>query len=883
MEENTATDLDEIFAPMAEATGAPQAELDIPPLPPLAETPLGEEFVDEVMSVVAKEIQSIEETLPRLEEAYRGSWVEALKVARQMDRGFCERMRLWLNGDGDSAPQRLARRIDHLSLRRFNLPLTAQARFMLEKSGNESHLNVGWLDILLRYEFDARLLEQAATLVGATDAPGDISRYILYYFEDRRADEDWQFFAEHPELLDAALNHVTDRPGDHTVDAALHVLAAFPSLPSRYVPKLAEFATGAKAYRRRAQNLLQNQPDIVAIAASSLNDGRPDVRAASAAWLARVGDPTAIGPLRAALGKEKRESPQAAMLNALAVLGDDISAYLTPDGLLDAAQKGLASKEPAGMAWFPLDGLPSCHWLDGTPVDAQIVRWWCVLSVKLKDPLGAGLIPVYVSLLDETSRDALGRFALDAWIAHDTTHPSDAECLAHAAAEVDKRYEYYQRYAHVMPAQGAMTKEQVFEELRREKGREYTFSAIGEKGLLALTTGAPGHYVHSAVQRYVRDHAQRRAQIEALVTAAAGNPDPAAIQLVLSVARKFRQETVRLKAVELAEDIAERAGWSTDELADRTIPTAGFDESGVLVLDYGPRQFTGRIARSAKTGAFTVEVFDPDGKAITALPKPSASDDDEAANEARKQLTTSKKELTQVAGLQTDRLFEAMCLERTWDAPSWREFLLGHPVMAHLVSTLVWQAWSKPGTYRLFRPTVDAELLGLNDEPVVLADDDRVGFAHASTMTAQESDAWRRHLAEFKIEPLFSQFDPSPEVAGDAKDTNDHSGWLSDSSAIHTRATKRGYSRWNVEDGWFREYAKQLAGSGIRIVISFTGAFISDGRVAASVKSLRFEKDNRPMLLADVPKILLAESYADYVYLAEAGTFDPDWEKNSEF
>jgi len=302
------------------------------------------------------------------------------------------------------------------------------------------------------------------------------------------------------------------------------------------------------------------------------------------------------------------------------------------------------------------------------------------------------------------------------------------------------------------------------------------------------------------------------------------------------------------------------------------------------VLDYGPRTFTGRISRSPKTGAFTIVVSNPDGKQISSLPKLGVSDDEGLAGESRKQLTTSKKELGQVVTLQTSRLFEAMCLGRTWDEPSWSEFLLGHPVMRHLVATLVWQAWDGD-MYSLFRPTPEGELLDADDETITLPESARVGLAHLATVTPQEAERWRQHLLDYEVDPLFSQFDAvTPSVEQDATSIEDHLGWLSDSFAIRGRATKRGYSRGAAEDGgWFSEYDKDLPGAGIRVVIEFTGSVVPEELIPAAVESLAFEKKARRIPMSDVPPILLAESYSDYVYIAEAGTFDPDWESKSGY
>jgi len=666
------------------------------------------------------------------------------------------------------------------------------------------------------------------------------------------------------------------------VAEAIAILGEFPVVPASYIPRLTEIALGTgKTHRLAAQKVLERQPGGLETARLGLVNANSDVRSSAAVWLARIGDPVAIPDLRAALGKEKREAVQAVLLSALDKLGDDISAYLSPSVLLDAAAKGLKAKVPVDAEWLP--PLPAVRWADGTPVDPDIVRWWAVLSVKLKDPTGAGLIPIYVGLLDESSRQELGRFVLDAWIAQDTRRATDAEAREYAAAEGPQRYQQYQRWAGSDYA--ARTLEQVIEEVRKEKLGELLGSAIGSKGVLALTAGAPGHYLLTIVQRYMRDHPQRRAQVEALITAASVNDDPAAIQLVIGVARRHKMATVQAKATELVEALATRKGWTADELADRTIPSAGFDDTGVLNLDYGPRQFTGRITVDAKTGAYGVALTNADGKPIKALPAPGASDDAELVKAAKAQLTTSKKELKQVVDAQTARLFEAMCLGRTWPAAAWREDLLSHPVMRQLVSRLVWVI--DPGTENqlLFRPDVEGELLDADDEAVELPTGSQVGLAHWSVLPADEVTAWQAHMRDYQVKALFDQFDviTLPEFDPEATQLADHEGWLSDTYAIRGRATKRGYVRGEAEDGgWFCDYRRAYTGIGLVSVIGFTGSFFQEEQMSAAVETLTFEGKNwRPVKLADVPPILLAESYRDYVFVAEAGAFDPEWQTRS--
>ena len=227
--------------------------------------------------------------------------------------------------------------------------------------------------------------------------------------------------------------------------------------------------------------------------------------------------------------------------------------------------------------------------------------------------------------------------------------------------------------------------------------------------------------------------------------------EPATVQYLLSVSRRFKQASIQERARVLVEELAERKGWSADQLADRTIPTAGFDDTGVLVLDYGPRAFTARM-----TPTFTLELSSPDGVVVKGLPPARADDDAELVTAAKAQLTAARSGLKQVVTLQTQRLYEAMCVGRTWPADEWTEFLLGHPVVSRLVGTLVWVENPGPDG-RLFRPTPDGALVDADDDDVVLAPDAVVALAHAATMTADQVAAWRAHLADYAVVPRFDQ------------------------------------------------------------------------------------------------------------------------------
>src|SRR6185437_5054497 len=215
---------------------------------------------------------------------------------------------------------------------------------------------------------------------------------------------------------------------------------------------------------------------------------------------------------------------------------------------------------------------------------------------------------------------------------------------------------------------------------------------------------------------------------------------------------RFRTKSLQDEAVRHAAALAERKGWTVDELADRTIPTAGFGDGAVLELPYGPRTFTAVLRPD-----LTVELRDTDGKAIKALPTPRQSDDAERAKEAKKTFSAVKKELKSIAALQAQRLYEAMCTERSWSAEDWDRYLLRHPVVGPEVRRLVWVAPVDDGAPVIFRPLDDGTLTDADDNDVKLPDGARIRVAHDSLLSPDEIEQWSAHLADYEVTPLFQQ------------------------------------------------------------------------------------------------------------------------------
>ncbi len=715
----------------------------------------------------------------------------------------------------------------------------------------------------------------------------------------------WPFFAEHPEFIDEGLGlgasvlRQNNNQPNFELGATLQTLAIFPTLPARWLPRVMELALGeSKTHRAAAQQVLSKLPDIGRRVVEALGASKSELRTEAANWLADLKYAQAIPALIQALEKESRETVRAAYLTALEALGEDIAPWLAPEKLLAEARKGLKAKLPAGFAWFPLDALPACRWGNGEAVEPEIVKWWVVLACKLKDPGGNALLMRYMHLLDTGCRQSLAAHVLRQFIAQDTRHPPLEEGTAYAQANAPQRYQRYQKsfeqaradYRQYYEADYNKSQEQVFEECRREKMSEYLGSAIGEKGILALAANAPGHEVVIILQHYIRDHYQRRAQIEAMFEAVAAGNDPVVIQFLLGISRRYRTASVQEKARVLVQQVAERNGWTQEQLADRTAPTAGLDDTGKLELVYGERIFTLSLDAAMKP-----TLRNPDGKIVKALPEPRQNDDAVLIKEAKSQLSTSKKEFKQVIELQTARLAEAMCTGRAWPQSEWREYLHGHPIVGRLIQRLVWLEVGPDGAIRKsFRPSEDGSLIDTQDDEVELHADSLLRLSHGSLVDDALATAWVVHFKDYKLAPLFAQMTRrSPGIAfmdgkgQPVREICDRQGWVSDTFTLRGIFTKLGYQRAQAEDGgFFYRYFKNFSSVGIRVVIEFSGNCLPEENVPAALKTLSFEDatargyGDGTLALAKVPPVLLAEAYADYLGVAQAcAGFDADWEK----
>ena len=673
----------------------------------------------------------------------------------------------------------------------------------------------------LTWDTDPRAVQDALERGGLP--PSQVQEVVTsWVLCDAGPEATWPWILQNPDLALRALGEDW-----FSARAVLRALTYAPSLPAVLLPALAQAAVGrSEGNRALAQRLLARTPAAAELALQALGSPQAATRRAGAAWLADLGLPGGTERLRAAWAAEGDQLVRGDILRALVAYGDDVTDIVAPEALAVPARR---PRVPVALAWFPFETLLAVRLADGTALDADAVRRWVLLAHGLKDPDGRGTVAAYLSLLDPRSARELSAVVVESWIARN-----------------------------------------------RELGKG---ESLRTKGLLAFAVGMDGARLAADARSALRRNAAWRVESETVLTAVAANRAPEALQVVLAAAAGHRLPRVRDAARSLAEAAAAEHGWSPAELGDRTVPTVGFSDDGLLHLSYGDREFLGRL-----TPGLTVSLSDADGRPRKTLPPPRKSEDPEVVAEARARLASARKELRAVLDTQRRRLYEAMCAGRTWPLARWRELLATHPLLRHLVARLVWiadagPAWEatglsglsrrgsrepRPACRALFRPTEDGVLLGVDDAGVELADDVGVRLAHGTLLGPGQVEAWRAHLADYQVDPLFDQFS-APAVDVDAGQTTiqDGAGRLVVARDLRRAAQARGYERASTRYR-YRELTKDFPDLGLRSVIDLDGADAWDEGQTTTTGALTLRRAGRPVPLDQVPPVLLAECYADY-------------------
>ena len=718
-------------------------------------------------------------------------------------------------------------------------------------------------------------------------ASGDLLRHVIQddysYFEEELDNVPtaalWPYIAQNFGVIDEAFGLKPQNGVKLSRIGGIKLLHRLPKPPVRYFGQLLEAATGeTKGGRVEARAMLADAPDVEKHVMALINDSRQAVRAGAAEWIAERQDVEAIPTLKARLKKEKSELAKAAILTALDALGEDLSGFVGPKALLAEAESGLKKAKLDKLDWLAMEHLPKIRYRANRPVPDEVLKWWLFLAVKLKQPGGNALFDIYMERLNPADAETFSAWVLDNWLNYDTARPAEDEANAHAKQNAAGRFKQMRKWVE------DYTEARAYEELRREFLSEYLNSGAATKGLLALCKHAPTAVAADRVRTYLKNHGSRTSQASALLEMLASIGDPVTLQVVISAATRLKQKGVQRFAGTLVEKVAESKSWSLDELADRTVPSAGLDEEGVLHLPCGIEE---KVYLAMIGSAMTLELRNSDGKVIKSLP----SGQDDVTKGSKKQLSASRRELKQVIAMQSSRLYEALCSERAWSVEDWKRDIIEHPVMRKLAERAVWIGLDKEeGIVGLFRPTAEGDYTDADDQDVDIATFASIRLAHGALINDSIGKAWESHLKDYEVEPLFPQFGRTllslKEDQVSMTTIEDRKGWVTDTFTVRGSASKLGYERGEAMDGgYFCEYTKGFQSAEILAVIEFSGNCLPEENVPAALVSLSFERysggrrTGGTLKLSEVPPVLLSECWNDYRSMAAKAAFDENWER----
>lgn len=654
---------------------------------------------------------------------------------------------------------------------------------------------------------DPRTVEEALTRAGIARETID---EIVVPWAWTTADPEvaWPWMLEHAEELTARL------ATSYGATPVLRALRHAPGVPPVVLPALADIAVGrSERNRLLAQELLAGRPEALELATATLEAERPAVRRAGALWLVDMAEPRAVAALRRAYAQEEDWQARAGILRALRASGEEVTDLLSPQVLTDQAAVA-PRRTPVALSWLGFELLPRVRWADGEPVEDSVVRWWVLLAHKLKTPDGRGLIDLYLSQLMAQDAARLGLAVVEAWAA-------------------------WSRDA--------------------SKGQ-----SLPTKGLLAFAVAAQGPGLARVARSCLRTTATWRAESEAVLMSLRANGSAEAMEVIIAASQRHRLPRVRATATEMIQQVAQERCWSPEELGDRCIPTAGFSADGMLHVDYGDREFLGRLAPD-----LSIVLTGPDGRVRAGLPPARKGEDPEVVARAKSALSAARKEARAVLAAQADRLYEAMCTQRHWALADWQALLAGHPLASQLITRLVW-ALDEPSQRRTVRPSEDGALLGLNDAVVTPSPRARMSLVHGSLMDAQEAQAWREHLADYEVSPLFDQFSATaPQAAPGQISFEERRGRRVSVRELHRELRARGYLKSSHHLAWGEEYQKEFPIADLRVVIRIDGGGGPDQTAVMDDMTIVRGRHDRPVPFGDIPPVLLAEAHADYLACAD--------------
>lgn len=380
---------------------------------------------------------------------------------------------------------------------------------------------------------------------------------------------------------------------------------------------------------------------------------------------------------------------------------------------------------------------------------------------------------------------------------------------------------------------------------------------------------------------------QHQRAVTALACLRAIGSDTALMQ-INSIAQKVQYSGIKHAAREAMEAIAKDRQMTSDQLEDRIVPDCGLNPDGRRTFDFGARKFSFVLDAELKP-----QIRDEAGKLKSDLPKPTQKDDAVLAEQAQLEWKLLKKQIREVAKVQSQRLESALTSRRNWSLAEFEALIVGQPVMANLARRLIWAGYDASGkTLLTFRVTDEKAYADQNDDIVTLEGLEKVGLIHPLHMTDDQRTAWGEVFADYEIIPPFPQlarriYTLQPEEV-DADAITRFAEIKIKPIVLIGVLQKLGWNRGDPQDaGVFHGHTKPFPVENVTAFIEYDGIPIGyyDGWSDQSIKRCYFltgihntvgyheygRYSQKPLRLGDIDPVVMSEVLRDLIVVGSKG------------
>ncbi|MGB3297093.1 MAG: DUF4132 domain-containing protein [Phormidesmis sp.] len=235
-------------------------------------------------------------------------------------------------------------------------------------------------------------------------------------------------------------------------------------------------------------------------------------------------------------------------------------------------------------------------------------------------------------------------------------------------------------------------------------------------------------------------------------------PTPEAMGQLALLKAKVRSIPTQKEIEKALIVVAQREGFSREEIEEISVPTYGLTEVGSRLEALGDYKAELTIIGN---NSVALRWIRPDGKVQKSVPNAVRKENVEANAEAIKALKKAVKDIKKVLPAQRDRLESLYLQQKSWDFATWRSRYLNHVLIGPLARRLIWQFESPQSEKEPLQATgiwQSGQLVDAEEQPISwLSETTQVSLWHPITASSERVQRWRSYLWKTQVQQPFKQ------------------------------------------------------------------------------------------------------------------------------